>query len=680
MDASDEADDLYLEDPQDERSLALVSRENARVAAWLHDATYEADRVFALSVIEDEDKLFVCVRRGPHLYDFHRGPDHPRGLWRRIPVTERPRADAPWEPVFDVDAHCERHGEWAWRGVADCATDPTRVMVHLAEGGSDVGVHREFDLTTCDFVPSGAEGDGFETPAVRGHVSWEDADTLLATLSTPGHATATGWPGTVRRWRRGEALAGAEVLLRADEADLTVQAYAVGQGPRRTVSLTVHHDINGCRSDVVLRGRDRVTLDLPNPRHAGATSRAVLWQPLEDAGGRGAGSLLMRSLPFDGEWEHVVFEAGERRAVEMFWTSDRWAFAVIADNLVPELHMLDMAAPERGLRRMRLPEGFDTINATWAHADPDAAGDHTLLITASGMLRPATLFRFDPDRDDFDAELEAEAAAKERFDASAMSAQLLEARSHDGTMVPYHLALPAGDGPHPVVIYSYGGYGIPTRANYLSIFGPLLLEHGVGFAFAHIRGGNEFGPAWHRAAIRHGRHRAFEDCAAVARDLVERGLAPERGVAMLGGSNGGLLAAVMATRYPELFGAVAAIVPVTDMLRYHLFPAGRAWIDEYGDPHDEADAAYLRSYSPWHQVVPASTRPYPPVLIDAPVNDDRVDPSHARRLADRLLKAGQPVWLRTAGTGGHGGGDASHAQAANLAAQAAFFRRTLLKR
>ena len=674
---ADDPDDLYLEDASDERTRAFVARENERVAPWLEDEVCERDRAYALSVFESDDKLFACRQRGAHLYDFHRGPDHPRGLWRRIPAIRTPQPDAPWEPVFDLDAHCVETGEeWAWRGVAN-GRDPTRVMVHLAQGGSDVGVHREFDLDALSFVRN-----GFETPPSRGHVEWQDANTLLAMLSTPGHATSSGWPATVRRWRRDEPLDDAEVLLRADKADLAVHAYAVGEGNDALVSLSVMHDINGQQTLAVLGGHERREIDLPNPRYAVATAHGVLWQPLEDvpfdAGAHKAGTLLHRSLPNEPGKERVLFEPGERRTVEHFVASDRWAHVLIHGNLVPELYMLDMRAPERGVRQVRLPDGVERVSAIWLHADPDAAGDHTLLIVTAGLLQPQELFRFDPERDDFDGERVVVTQQPARFDASGCRVELMEARSDDGTMVPYHVALPPGEGPHPVVVDSYGGYGFPTLPFYLSTKGRLYLERGIGYALAHIRGGGEFGPAWHRAAIKHSKHKSYEDCAAVARDLVERGLAPASGVGMIGASNGGLLAAVMATRYPELFGAVAAIVPVMDMLRYHLFPAGRAWMDEYGDPDDPDDATYLRSYSPWHQVRPASEVRYPPVLVDAPINDDRVDPSHARRFAHRLREAGQPVWLRTAGTGGHGGGDSSHALAANAATRAAFFRRTLL--
>ena len=447
------------------------------------------------------------------------------------------------------------------------------------------------------------------------------------------------------------------------------------------MALVVIHDINGTQTLTLLRDGRRVAVDLPGRRHAGATSRGIAWQPLEDTGAHPAGTLLWRPLAdADGAGsgeDIVLFRPTERRVVSSFGASDRWLAVSVSDNLVPELHMLDCTAPGAGLRRVPVPGDYQSVGASWLNASPDHADDHRLDIVASGMIEPPTLLRFDPAA--FDRAPAVLRRAKARFEADGMRSLMLEARSEDGTMVPYHLALPAGEGPHPVVIGAYGGFGVDTYARYLA-FGSLIYGRGAGYCFAHVRGGGEFGPGWHLAAVRQQRHKAFEDCVAIARDLVERGLAPAGGVGMTGGSNGGLLAGVMLTRYPEAFGAIVSKVPVADMLRYHHFPAGRAWIDEYGDPDDGEDAAYLRSYSPVHQVVPAAERRYPPVLIDAPVNDDRVDPSHARRFAHRLIEAGQPTLLRTSGTGGHGGGDASDAQARNVAASAAFFLRTLVER
>ena len=254
------------------------------------------------------------------------------------------------------------------------------------------------------------------------------------------------------------------------------------------------------------------------------------------------------------------------------------------DALVPWVRVLDLDTPDGEMQEVPLPEGTTTVAAFWLAAEPDLEGDPRIQITTQGMIVPPTLHRYDP-RDGSMVEVMRE---KPSFDASGMRAELLEARSADGTMVPYHVALPreAANGPVPIVVSAYGGFMIAFPAMYQKFQGPTMLARGIGSAIAHIRGGGEFGPNWHRAALQENRHKAFEDTVAVARDLVARGLAPEGGVGFVGGSNGGLLASVMATRYPEDFGAIKADVPVADMLRFHLYEAGAAWIEEYGDPDD----------------------------------------------------------------------------------------------
>ena len=667
------SDDLHLDDPSDPRSIALTRAGNAAVVQRLHDDRFRDDVARLRKIIEDEERLLVCRLRGGMIYDFHRSAEHPRGLWRRLPGEAVPSADADWEPVFDLDAYCtETGGEWAWRGVAD-GPDPARVMAILSDNGSDVCVAREFDLVAKDFV-----ADGFETPPARLSVAWDGPDALLVSAATaPEHRVRSGWPRTTRLWRRGEAFEDAAVVHEVGEEDLYSHAYRIERTNRRV--LQTAHTIQSSSLQIETaepggEGRDRVALDLPRDARMGATERFVFWMPLTD-GAHPAGSVVVRDLN-GGGFERVLYEPGERSAADGFWTTRRWMFVTGHDDLVPWLRVLDLDTPEADMTEVPLPEGTSTLGAFWYAADPDIEDDPRIQVMTQGLLQPPTLLHYDPR----DGSLREVASEKPTFDATGMKAQLLQARSADGTMVPYDVALPreAADGPVPIVISAYGGYMITFGAYYQKFQGPTLLERGIGTATAHIRGGGEFGPAWHRAAMGDRRHKAFEDCVAVARDLVARGLAPEGGVGFVGSSNGGLLAAVMATRYPDDFGAIKADVPVTDMLRFHLYEAGAAWIEEYGDPDDPTDAAYLESYSPLHQVRPASEVAMPPVLVDAPSHDDRVDPAHARRFAKRMMDAEQDVLLRTTETGGHGGGETSERQAEDMAVRSAFFAQTLL--
>jgi prolyl oligopeptidase len=320
-----------------------------------------------------------------------------------------------------------------------------------------------------------------------------------------------------------------------------------------------------------------------------------------------------------------------------------------------------------------VPEGTENFWIGIFDANP-MGGDGTLVLNMSGFLTPSRSYLFDLKKGVAGITYRPLMSQPARFDATGLTVELLMARSDDGTEVPYHLVRPAGDGPVPVMLYGYGGYAVSLDAGYDAITGKLWLERGNAYAFAHIRGGGELGPEWWTVAKGPGRHKAFEDFAAIASDLVARGVSTPEQIGCHGGSNGGLLCGVMLTRYPERFGAVWANVGVHDMLRYHLFPSGRGWIDEYGDPDDPKAAAWLQAYSPFHNV--DATRPYPPAFIDTSDSDDRVHPSHSRRFAAALRAAGKDV-LFYSHAGGHGGGGGSTEKAREMALGYAFMRQAL---
>jgi prolyl oligopeptidase len=238
------------------------------------------------------------------------------------------------------------------------------------------------------------------------------------------------------------------------------------------------------------------------------------------------------------------------------------------------------------------------------------------------------------------------------FDTSGLQVSQHFATSDDGTRVPYFVVGQQTSSPGPTLLTGYGGFEVPLTPSYSGSIGRGWLERGGTYVVANIRGGGEYGPQWHQSVQRRQRLKVYEDFAAVARDLVARGVTTPAQLGVQGGSNGGLLTGVMLTRYPELFGAVVCQVPLLDMSRYHLLLAGASWMAEYGDPEDEADWAYLSQYSPYHQVRPGA--PYPPTLVMTSTRDDRVHPGHARKMVARLREAGHDVRYHENIEGGHG--------------------------
>jgi prolyl oligopeptidase len=221
------------------------------------------------------------------------------------------------------------------------------------------------------------------------------------------------------------------------------------------------------------------------------------------------------------------------------------------------------------------------------------------------------------------------------------------------------------DGAMPTVLYGYGGFQISQRPFYNSTFGNAWLEKGGAFVLANIRGGGEFGPDWHSAALKENKQRSYDDFIAVAEDLIRRRISSPAHLGMMGGSNGGLLVGAVLTQRPELFNAVVCQVPLLDMARYHKLLAGASWMAEYGDPDQPAQWAYISRYSPYQNVKPSVK--YPRVLFTTSTRDDRVHPAHARKMAARMLEQGHEVLYYENIEGGHGGA-ADNAQRANLRA------------
>ncbi len=684
--------DLFLEKDDDPRTLAFVAERNRLSEENLATPEMQADAEALQAMMERQDRLIVPTRRGNWLFDFNRSRENPLGVLRRLPATQTPRPDAPWETVFDLDAFCAQDGKrWIFGGSVTCPFEPTRVLLRLSDGGSDLTRFLEFDLEAKQVVDS-----GFDTPAVRAQASWLSRDEILyfGAIDTFS-ATQSGWPRVGRRLRRGEEPAKADILFEAASTDVTGYGFVIDpalgghEGPE-TQQFRVfmeNHEIG--KLSLNIENGDGIPRRLPLPREIGfdINHSHILWLAKTDEQVP-SGSLVLQALtPFGdqplGTERRILVEPAPGRAVHHFSLMRNFAVYSVDDRLSPSLYVLDLTKADAEPQRISLPDGIEALYFTPLYADLHL-GDDTLSVIGSGFLKPPTRYTLslsDEARRPVSTPpvLVAEDTSPAFFDAEGMTSLLLEATSEDGTKVPYHLVLPKTwtEGELPVLIYGYGGFAASLAPHYSGTTGRFL-EQGGAYVQAYIRGGSELGPQWHTPVKRHGRHKAYEDFVAIARDLVKRGYSKPSRIACTGGSNGGLLTGVMLTRYPDDFGAVWCRVPVLDMTRFHKFPAGRAWMDEYGNPDDEADRAYLLSYSPLHQVKPASEQAYPPIYIESSSNDDRVHPSHARRFALRLEEAGHTPLFHEHGSGGHGGAGNSAEMARRTAMGYSFLRKTIM--
>ncbi len=677
----DPADDPYgwLEEISGDRPMAWVAERNATTVAALGSSPeFDRTRTELLEVLDSDTRIPYVVRRGEYLYNFWRDEAHPRGLWRRTTLAGY-RGDEPdWQVLLDLDALGEAEGEsWVWGGAKVRRPDLTRALVMLSRGGSDAQVTREFDLTTGEFVP-----DGFTLPEAKSDVSWIDPDTLfVATDFGPGSMTTSGYPRLAKQWRRGTPLESATLVYEGAADDMFIDAY--------------HDPTEGYERDFVSRRIDfwteelyhrtpdgeLVLVDIPPDAQADVHREWLLVETRSpwtvDGTTYPAGALL--AARFDAyqagdRTMTVLFEPTER----VFLTAHSWTRNHLILNLLDDVSSrLEVLTPTGSgeWHREQLAGAPEHCTVDILDTEPDLDDEYWLGV--AGFLNPPALLRGVAGSTGSTGSTSTAGSTgsvgsagagpvaapaetiKEQpafFDHAGLVVEQHFATSADGTRVPYFQVGPADPAPaggRPTLLTGYGGYEIPMLPAYSGMFGRAWLSRGGVYVLANIRGGGEYGPRWHQAALRENRKLAFQDFAAVAQDLIDRGVTSSARLGIEGGSNGGLLMGNMLTGWPELFGAVLIHVPLSDMRRYHRLLAGASWVAEYGDPDDPADWAFLRTYSPYHNV--SKDRPYPPVLITTSTKDDRVHPAHARKLAARLEELGQPVSYYENVEGGHAG-------------------------
>lgn len=712
----------WLDEIEGAEALDWVRARNAEtLSAYRGGERFEAMRRSIEEILDSPDKIPGVALAAGRLYNFWTDADHPRGLWRRT-TWESYRAGAPeagadsgagaasgatqWEVLLDLDALGAAEGvPWVWHGASVLRTGPLagrRALIDLSDGGSDTDVTREFDLETLSFIDP-ADG-GFHRPPSKGSAVWADDEggsVLMTADWGPDSLTASGYPRQVRRVRRGQDPAEAEIVLSAPGTSTGVLAYRdrwgrtwVGEHPDfYTEELWLlprdAAGVDACESAALLARAGTTAapgaVRVPVPASAQAVparDRLLirLREPWEEAGAtHPAGALLAARLEdfLRGSARlETLFTPTASACLEDFTVTEHHIVLTELDDCVASLEVLTPPPPTGGpwaRRRLDLSAlaGTDADPAppapalsdetllrpgrallAVAAAAVDPRGDDRLWLTVSSFTRPTTLALGELDAGGSLGHVEVLRRAPGRFDAKGVVVTQHAAVSEDGTRVPYFQVGRPSAAPAPTMLYGYGGFEVSLGVDYLPVVGKTWLERGGIFVLANIRGGGEYGPDWHRAGLRENRHRVYEDFAAVARALVERGVTTPAQLAVHGGSNGGLLVGNMLTRHPELVGAVVCEVPLLDMGRYTHLLAGASWAAEYGDPDDPAQWEFIRTFSPFHLLEPG--RHYPPVLFVTSTRDDRVHPAHARTMAHRMASLGQDVTYFENSEGGHG--------------------------
>ncbi|OPX07788.1 prolyl oligopeptidase family protein [Mycobacterium sp. AT1] len=653
MDLVDDDPQLWLEDITGDDALEWVRRHNEPTLAELGGERFEQMRAEALEILDTDARIPYVRRRGDYLYNYWRDGTHPRGLWRRTTLEQYRTDDPDWDVLVDLDALATEDGEkWVWAGAEVIEPDYTLALVELSRGGSDATVVREFDLTTREFVVG-----GFEVAEAKTSISWEDHDTVLVgTDFGPGSLTESGYPRVVKRWRRGQPLDEAQTVFEGIASDVSV---GVGFDPtpgfERLIAARSVDFFN--REYFEIRDGELVKIDVPTDARISIHREWLLIRPRSPwtvgTATYPAGTLLAaKYVDFVSGTVSlaVVFEPDAHTSLDTFtWTRDR----LILGTLVDVATHVEVVTPGSWHRE---PVAGLPANATTVIVDADELGDE-IFLDSSGFDSPSRLLW-----GRVGGELTEIKSAPAFFDASDVEVKQHFVASVDGTMIPYFVVGHRDStGPGKTLLGGYGGFESSNTPGYAGVLGKLWLSRGGTYVLANIRGGGEYGPTWHTQAMREGRHLVHEDFAAVAADLVARGITTFEQLGAQGGSNGGLLMGIMLTKYPELFGALVCSVPLLDMKRYHLLLAGASWVAEYGDPDDPDDWAFIREYSPYQNI--SADRDYPALLMTTSTRDDRVHPGHARKMTAALEAAGHRVRYYENVEGGHAGA-ADNAQTA----------------
>jgi prolyl oligopeptidase len=653
---------LWLEDIHGTNAIDWVKAQNARSIGRLEaDPDYQSDYDSILKVMDATDRIPFGNLDHNYIFNFWRDAANPKGIWRRTTIADFAKATPQWETLLDTDKLAADEKEnWVWES-ADAGPSLRHCLINLSRGGGDAVVVREFDLQSKTFMK-----DGFSLPEAKSSITYLDDDTVLfGTDFGPGSMTTSGYPRIVKLWKRGEPFTAAKTIF-AGKVDDVGDNGLVFEGPAGTIPL-IRRDISFFTSEYYYVLPDGSTMKLPLPSGTdlkGAQAGKLIFTLRDDWTAPDGKSIVKGSLvafpvmPFVKNKMlpqfAVLYTPDARSSVNDVVATRDAVYASIYRNVTGSVHVFRSGPNgDWSETKLDLPGGGST------HLIAANAWGPEVQVGFESFTQPSVLYASGGDD-----KLVAIKSLPAKFDSSNIVTEQFFATSKDGTQIPYFVTRQKNlSGSRPTILYGYGGFEISLTPGYSPNFGLLWLNKGGVSVLANIRGGGEFGPAWHQAAVQEKRQNAYDDFQAVGEDLVKRGITTPKQLGIMGGSNGGLLVSANMVERPDLFGAVVCQVPLIDMIRYTQIGAGASWIAEYGDPADPKAREWILKYSPYQNVSAAKT--YPPVFFVTATSDDRVTPVHARKMAARMEAQGHDVLFYENTDGGHAAA-ANHKQSAQM--------------
>lgn len=645
--------DFYLEEDANKKTIEFLANHNKQTLETLgSNPLFNELKSKAYEVLTSDDRLIYGSIRGDYFYNFWKDKENPRGLLRRTKFSAYKRGNPKWETVLNIDELAKTDGKaWAYKGMTRHA-GTNKAMVMLSDGGKDAGDYFEFDLTTNTFVE-----DGFHIPENLTYITWYDQDSLLVgTKFNADSVSKSGYPLEIRLLKRGQTLEESEFVFKADADNMAAWVSRQKVSGEKKFFISVSKNFYESEYYIADTSLKFEKFEVPT---------------FFSLNGYLTKESMLGSVTKDWVFDNQTIKAGSILEIDLNKYNSQTGAGIIKIAEPNERIAIQSVTSMKGRLIVKVSEDvssaiyeYKKVGSNWFSRKLDfpANGNISLLQTHKGkaffgyenFVTPPSIYYYSNRK----SQPSAFESLQQKFDPSKYEVKQHFVDSKDGLVkVPYYMIAPKGmklDGKNPTLIYGYGGFEISLEPRYLEKVEKLWLEKGGVYIIANIRGGGEYGPRWHQAALKENRQKAYDDFYAVAEDVHAKNISSPRHTGVQGGSNGGLLTGVALTQRPELYNAVISQVPLLDMLRFHKLSRGSSWIGEYGNPDIAEQAAYISKYSPYQNIQKAQDTKYPRSFF-LTSNDDRVHPGHARRMVKKLQDNGQEVLMFSGSEGGHGG-------------------------